>query len=88
MRRCKKQGQESGKRLKDIIWRPHRGMQEDGRDQDGTNPANRNISNTGAKESAKKKVRTYCQCGIGHWLCRSCYVEHVVGQDEESVEVD
>ena len=45
-------------------------MQEDGRDQDGTNPANRNISNTGAKESAdakkKSELTVNAVLGIGY----------------------
>ena len=26
----------------------------------------------------KKKVRTYCLCNVGHWMCKSCFVEHVL----------
>ena len=26
----------------------------------------------------KKKVRTYCLCSVGHWMCKSCFVEHIL----------
>ena len=26
----------------------------------------------------KRQVRTYCSCTPGHWLCSSCYSDHVV----------
>lgn len=26
----------------------------------------------------KKKCRTYCSCTVGHWLCKSCHMDHVV----------
>ena len=30
----------------------------------------------------KKKVRTYCVCDVGSWLCQSCFIDHVVNTDK------
>ena len=26
----------------------------------------------------KKRVRTYCACDVGFWMCKGCYVEHLI----------
>ena len=26
----------------------------------------------------KKQVRTYCCCGVGHWMCKDCHYTHLV----------
>lgn len=28
-----------------------------------------------------KRIRTYCSCDIGHWLCDSCWTKHIVEVD-------
>ena len=29
----------------------------------------------------KKAVRTYCVCNVGEWLCKDCFVNHIVEQN-------
>ena len=29
----------------------------------------------------KKRTRTYCICSVGHWICQSCFIEHVIEVD-------
>eukprot|EP00957_Ditylum_brightwellii_P109326 8339624-Ditylum_brightwellii.AAC.1 len=37
-------------------------------------------NNTPVVASDVKKCQTYCSCTAGHWLCKSCHMDHAVDE--------
>ena len=32
-------------------------------------------------DGCKKRIRTYCSCSPGVWICNSCWVDHIRDED-------